>query len=152
MLTHVEAPLTVLDGSIVLDLPLANGHASMVFILPNLQNGGNDLTTELLVSIENWFQGPREEFYLEVTLPKFQTTVATELNQLLVGLGMPTPFSGGADFSAMTNAPLFINNVFHKAFLDVTEQGIEAAAATQVDLYICFAAELLCLPPRERNP
>jgi serpin B len=48
-------------------------------------------------------------------------------------MGMPIPFSNGADFTRMSSKPdLKIDEVYHKAFIEVTEEGTEAAAATAV--------------------
>jgi len=56
-------------------------------------------------------------------------------------MGMSLAFSGKADFTGMsTQEPLFISAVIHKAFVDVNEEGTEAAAATAVALR--SAAEL----------
>lgn len=151
MFTQMGAARTSIDGFEILDLPLADGTASMVFILPTQQNGSNYLTSEVLTGIDDWFDGPREFYLLDVLLPKFQVTVDTGLNQLLIGLGMPTAFSN-ADFSLMTDAPVFIDKVFHKAFIEVNEQGTEAAAATEVEFGICFAAGTPVLTPEGEKP
>ena len=48
-------------------------------------------------------------------------------------MGMPTAFSAGADFSGMTGTrALAISDVVHQAFVDINEEGTEAAAATAV--------------------
>ena len=56
-----------------------------------------------------------------------------ELSSTLSAMGMPQAFSNGADFSGMTGKPDFtISAAIHKAYIDVNEQGTEAAAATSI--------------------
>jgi serpin B len=155
MYAQLGAPRTQIDGFDVLDVPLADGTASMILILPLQRNGPNYLTTEVLTNIENWLQTPRQPDPegVELVLPKFRTTVDTSLNELLIGLGMPDAFSlATADFSSMTDVNVFIDKAFHKAFIEVTEQGTEAAAATEVELALCFAAGTPVLTPEGEKP
>ena len=68
-------------------------------------------------------------------LPKFKISAGYEVPDTLKEMGMKLPFSGEADFSGMVDSPyvgksLFIGNVFHKTFVEVNEEGTEAAAAT----------------------
>jgi serpin B len=66
-------------------------------------------------------------------LPRFGTETKVELARVLAGLGMPTAFGAGADFSGITTqASLLIDAVIHQANIDVDEKGTEAAAATAV--------------------
>ena len=65
-------------------------------------------------------------------MPKFSYESDFSLAQVLSDMGMPAAF-GNADFSGMDGTKdLFISDVFHKAFVDVDEEGTEAAAATAV--------------------
>jgi serpin B len=68
---------------------------------------------------------------VKLALPKFKTTVSFELSKTLSSMGMPDAF-GAADFKGISNENLSISNVIHKAFIDVSEEGTEAAAATAI--------------------
>src|SRR5262249_14828070 len=67
-------------------------------------------------------------------LPKFKMTAQFKLRDVLRTLGMPTAFSKAADFTGISITPpgLVIDDVIHKAYVDVHEKGTEAAAATAV--------------------
>jgi len=68
-----------------------------------------------------------------LSLPRFRLEAAFSLIPALRRLGVAAAFDGGADFSGITEAePLRIGAVAHKAYIDVDEQGTEAAAATAV--------------------
>ena len=71
-----------------------------------------------------------------LTLPRFTVETGTSLVTLLQSLGMTSAFiPGTADFSGMDGAyDLYISDIFHDAFIEVAENGIEAAAATAVVL------------------
>ena len=66
-------------------------------------------------------------------------------------MGMPSAF-GDADFSRMTDAGVWIDQVGHKAFLEINEQGTEAAAATFVSFLVCFAKGTPVLTPDGETP
>jgi serpin B len=66
-----------------------------------------------------------------VYFPKFRLETQYGLSENLQAMGMPVAFSGGADFSGMDGTrDLAISDVVHKAYIDVNEEGTEAAAAT----------------------
>lgn len=70
---------------------------------------------------------------ITLRLPRFKTTCTTQLTKVLQGMGMRLAFTEAADFSGMTSASdLKIGAVLHKAFVEVNEEGTEAAAATAV--------------------
>jgi serpin B len=157
MYTEMAAHYAVFDGFAVLELPFEGGAKgadySMVFVLPP-ENGGDDLTPELFAQIDAWQQDElRFERGVRISLPKIDTAVSNGLNQLLIGLGMPTAFApGAADFSAMTPEPVWISKVFHKATLTMNEQGTTAAAATEIQFPICFAAGTPVMTPQGPRP
>jgi serpin B len=117
-----------------IELPYAGEKLSMVVVLP--RKGVEFEKVEQLLSPENlrlWVSSMTKEEAV-VFLPKFKTTMRFVLNSELAALGMPDAFNEmAADFSGMTGAPkLYISLVVHKAFVDVSEEGTEAAAATGV--------------------
>ena len=124
------------DGIQVLDLPYSqNDSLSMFVLLPDKVDGLADLEKRLTAdNLDKWSQGlkPRP---VRVSLPKFKLTSQFALGDVLAALGMPLAFSSRADFSKMSSEQkLFISAVIHKAFVDVNEEGTEAAAATAVTM------------------
>ena len=71
---------------------------------------------------------------MNVYLPKFKFEQKYTLNDYLANMGMPTAFNPDyADFTGITEEKdLYISQVIHQAFVDVNEEGTEAAAATAV--------------------
>jgi serpin B len=116
-----------------LELPYAGKGLSMVVLLPQKVDGLADLENNLSAEkLDLWLGRLAKVRDLEVSLPKFKATSQFSLKAQLSGMGMPTAFSNGADFSRMADAHLFISAVIHKAYIDVNEEGTEAAAATAV--------------------
>lgn len=120
-----------------LELPYQGGEMVMTILLPRRPRRGDGLS-ELERSLDaaalaNWVDKLRPRI-LDVYLPKFSLTSEFKLKEVLSGLGMPQAFEEqNADFSAMDETgDLFIQQVVHKGFVDVNEEGTEAAAATGV--------------------
>ncbi len=65
-----------------------------------------------------------------IVLPRFKLEYGAELKPPLEALGMKLPFSQSADLSGMASGPLYLSAVKHKSFVEVNEEGTEAAAAT----------------------
>lgn len=124
------------DSVQYIELPYAHktGKAlSMVVILPK----GDDLKpAEAFLDESNLsaLQDSASSRRVKIYFPKFRMETRYELPDTLSALGMPTAFTpGAADFSGMDGTKnLFISDVIHKAFIDVNEEGTEAAAATGV--------------------
>jgi len=124
------------DGFQALALPYAGDRASMVVLLPDPQSDLAGLEQRLTAeNIEDWLSQMRPTEMGTVTLPRFELTCRLELAETLREMGMPLAFSAQADFSGITTTrPLSIDNVIHKAFVQVNEEGTEAAAATAVKM------------------
>jgi serpin B len=114
-----------------IEIPYSGGRVSMVVILPKERDGINTLENQLnylyYSKIISSF-GPKKVI---VALPKFKTTASFQLEGVLANMGMPDAFSN-ANFSGISHESLYISHVIHKAFIDVNEEGTEAAAATAV--------------------
>jgi len=123
------------DNIQILELPYKGNDISMFILLPVKSNGLKNLE-ELLSSerLKEWLQRDNmPETEVSVYLPKFRLTSEFSLKDVLKSMGMADVFSTAADFSGMTGKKdLFISEVIHKAFVDVNEEGTEAAAATAV--------------------
>ncbi len=119
----------------VLEMPYehtSGKQLSMLVLLPksnNLSVAESALDPKVLPLITGKLESQR----VKVWFPKFKMETEYRLPASLTALGMPTAFSPAADFSGMDGTKnLFISDVIHKAFVDVNEEGTEAAAATAV--------------------
>lgn len=117
-----------------IDLPYGQGNYSMVVLLPNDDSSLNELINQL--DNEEWntlMQSMREPSAWNLELPKFKFEYENTLNNELIDLGLGVAFSDLADFTGInTNGGLVISRVKHKTFVEVNEEGTEAAAVTSV--------------------
>src|SRR5205823_4183619 len=114
---------------------------AMVVLLPKKVDGLADLEKNLTPdNLTAWLGKLRKQNVL-VTLPKFKSTAEFTLNKPLKALGMQAAFGPAADLSGIggSKGDLFISAVVHKAFVDVNEEGTEAAAATGVSVTLTSA-------------
>jgi serpin B len=136
------------DGLQLLELPYGTGGLSMVVLLPKKMDGLAELEQKLTAAnLQTWLADAGSQEVI-VFLPKFRTTAQFQLADTLKAMGMPSAFDANtADFSGMTGEKnLFISAVLHKAFVDVNEEGTEAAAATGV-VMMPMAARVNPEPP-----
>ncbi|XP_076474265.1 antichymotrypsin-2-like isoform X3 [Bombus vancouverensis nearcticus] len=115
-------------------IPYKGDELSMIIILPNEIDGLPDVEKKLqstnLTNILS--QGYKEE--VELWLPKFKVESMLKLNDVLKEMGLTDAFSN-ADFSEIADGEnLYISDVIQKAYIEVNEEGSEAAAATGVVL------------------
>ena len=130
----------------VLELPYSGDDLSMLIFLPkddDIKTFENSITVERLIE---WKKDLREQ-RVDVFMPRFKFETKYFMAETLKEMGMPTAFSGSADFSGMTGKrDLFISAVIHQAFVEVNEEGTEAAAATAVVMELTSAAEPAPIP------
>ena len=128
------------EGYQAVELPYRGRDIAMTILLPDAGNFrefeesmGGDLISEILEDLELT--------YVDLTMPKFEFDSEFKLRGALAKMGMPNAFgSGTSDFSGMDGRSchdgdlpcLLVDDVYHKAFVSVDEEGTEAAAATGV--------------------
>jgi serpin B len=118
----------------IIEMPYKEESLSLIVLLPKEKTGITDL--EQKMNFENMmaWQSRLRKRKVIVFFPKFKIESQFSLDQTLALMGMPDAFDPElADFSAMVGQKeLYISAVIHKAFLEVNEEGSEAAAATGV--------------------
>ncbi len=123
------------DSSIqLIEIPYCDSTLSMLIFLPKDKAAMSKIETLLrLESTYSYWLTELVPTKVRLLLPKFKLTSEFELSDVLKKMGMPHPFSSQADFSGITGKmDLMIDKVIHKAFVEVSEQGTEAAASTAV--------------------
>lgn len=119
------------DGVEVLALSYKDDKLSMYIYLPEDGSAMKQFEADLSYESLSGYRKFLRKREVIVFLPKFKMTEEFDLAGVLRAMGMPIAFSKAADFSGMTGEKgLFISNVIHKAFVEVNEEGTEAAAAT----------------------
>jgi serpin B len=126
----------------VLSLPYKGNEISFYAVLPKKDFGIDELEQKLDSAKFAEMKKKIRQEEVKIFLPKFKVTVSSSLEKYFKQLGMVDAFNKKADFSGMdgTNA-LYISAILHKAFVELNEEGTEAAAATAVVM------GLKCIPP-----
>ena len=122
------------------------GELSALFLLPEAIDGLPTLEAKLnQENLARWTSALAKR-KVEVFLPRFKLSSEFSLRDVLASMGMTHAFDSRADFSGIsTQEKLAISAVLHKAFVDLNEEGTEAAAATAV--VIARAMAVLPKPP-----
>ncbi|KAM9665828.1 leukocyte elastase inhibitor-like isoform 1-T2 [Trichechus inunguis] len=130
----------------VLELPYQDKDLSMVILLPDdIEDDSTGLQKiEEQLTLENLSEWTKPEnlhtMEVNVSLPRFKLEETYDLNSYLARLGVQDLFnSRKADLSSMSGArDLFISKIVHKSFVEVNEEGTEAAAATAAIANLCM--------------
>lgn len=131
---HLRAEYASIPGAEIVELPYVGREVSMVLILPD---EGEFEAYERRLDADHLF-GIFEELgdaAGDLAFPKFEFETKVPLSKALAELGMPDAFGGDADFGGMVEGEgsgLFLDEVYHQAYVSVDEEGTEAAAATAV--------------------
>jgi len=123
------------DSAQILEMMYAGNEVSMVVVLPKKADGLGNVEKTVDAKWLDAMPGRLASKEVQVAFPKFKMRAEFELSKVLAKMGMPLAFSDKADFSGMTSeAKLMIDQVIHQAYVDVNEEGTEAAAATAVTM------------------
>ena len=145
MKKEIKAGYTKFENCSALELPFGNGAFSLVVVLPDEET---TLSTVIEQMDEAWwnkvvdFNGFAYEAFLQghtylvnLEIPRFKIDYVRTLNTDLMSMGMKTPFdSKAADFSLISNLPLWVGLVKQKTFAQMDEEGMEAAAVTVIGM------------------
>jgi len=120
-----------------IDLLYGNGNFSMTILLPDRSKSVQDVLTYLTTESWNDLLKSFGKAKKRLMMPRFNLEYKQNLNQVLKDLGMSIAFDPEqADFKKLYDGPFnaYISNVEHKTFIDVNEEGTEAAAVTSVEI------------------
>ncbi|KAJ1386406.1 Serpin domain [Sesbania bispinosa] len=140
MISKKKQFISAFDGFKVLGLPYKQGddkrQFSMYFFLPDAKDGLSALV-ERMASESGFLERNLPQQKVEVgdfRIPRFNISFGLETSNVLKELGVVLPFSDDGDLTKMVDSPegqlLYVKSIFHKAFIEVNEEGTEAAAAS----------------------
>lgn len=125
------------------ELPYKNGKFSMYLFLPSEGSSVEKLVADLdSETWKGWLERFAERKDFTVIMPKFKFEFERSLAEDLKSMGLEIAFTGEADFSGISPVDLLIGDVIHKTYIDVNEEGTEAAAVTAVVFELTSAGPL----------
>ena len=120
-------------GCKALEMPYEGDRFSMIMLLPDKQDGLKEMESQLPSSPVRDVRGSLSNQKAVVKVPKFKLETSYDLIKPLNKMGIKDLFDKSADLSKISgNKELYVSKVVHKAFIEVNEEGAEAAAATAV--------------------
>jgi len=128
-----------------IELPYGKGNWRMFLFLPESGKTLKDIEDQLTSENWNlWMTQYKEITDLELYLPRFKFAYEESLKNALAAMGMEVAFTEAADFSGiLPGGGLMISDVKHKTFVEVNEEGTEAAAVTSVEIVLTSMGEYL---------
>jgi len=134
---QMEADLKIYNGAdyAAVELPYGQGNFVMDVILPSYESDVSNFVNSLSSDAWNALTQGLYENAVVFKMPKFKFEYEKELIPSLQEMGMIDLFTGAADLTGMdSNGGLFVSKVKHKTYIDVDEDGTEAAAVTAVEV------------------
>lgn len=128
------------------ELPYKNKKFSMFLFLPDQESSVDELIQHLDGDTwKGWLDEFTEREDFTVTMPKFKFEYERSMKEDLMDMGLEIAFTGEADFSGISPIPLLISDVIHKTYIDVNEEGTEAAAVTAITMGVTSAGPVNAL-------
>ncbi len=124
------------DGLKMISLPYGEGGAMMDLILPAENTKMKDFTAKFgYKQYMDAVKGLNEKGDVQVAIPKFKVEYEKSLNEVLSAMGMKDAFTSQSNLTGINEGGnLFISDVKHKTYIDVNEEGTEAAGVTSVEI------------------
>lgn len=126
-------------------LPYKSGDYQMIVCLPADGADISDVASHIDASVFSETLKNAEFQDVVLSLPKFKVNTSKTLNGVLQTLGVKKAFTNAAEFDLMTDVPVAVDKVLQKCFVEVNEEGAEAAAVTSVGMRLTSV-----MAPREK--
>jgi len=128
-----DVALSESDDAQMMKIDYEKNKASMYIIMPKENVDIDKYIAGLDIDKFTKLEKSMQNLKADVSMPKFKIESRFEMKKYLMDMGIKAAFSKSADFSKMNGkSNLLIDEVIHKSFIEVSEKGTEAAAATAV--------------------
>lgn len=131
-----EEKLEYLTSTLVraVKMPYGSGQYNMIIFLPaDGKTSGDVIDSFSSGQWKNWMESFETTDHVVITMPRFKFAFESPLKDVLKEMGMEKAFLPNmADFSKISEEDLYISSAIHKSFIDVNENGTEAAAVTAI--------------------
>ena len=128
-----EVAASEADDAVMMKMNYSNDAASMYIIMPKENVDIDKYISNLDLAKFEKLEKSLTNIRADVSMPKFKIESRFEMKKILIDMGIESAFSKSADFSKMNGkSNLMIDEVIHKSFIEVSEKGTEALAATAV--------------------
>ncbi len=123
-----------MEGTRFVVLPYNAGDWRMVICLPADGTDAESVAAAVTPAMFKKALDGADSRDVALSLPKFKVNTTLIMNSLLQKMGVHKAFSGAADFSGITQAGVAVDEVRQKCFIEVNEEGSEAAAVTSAGI------------------
>jgi len=122
------------DDADALQLPFQHPSLSLYVVLPKARDGLRDFEKKLSGAQLKSIISNLKLKQVNLQVPKFAIRSKIDLTAVLPKLGLANMFTNAADFSRMSDTPLKVDSAIHEGYINVNENGTEAAAATGISI------------------